>query len=213
MNLDALRVKDPEELDGKEYKFLAEHKSELSAEEQEKFSLEVPEENNEEFSDEDRATLAAIKSGEKKVVGKDEEVVEKSRLDALEATAQDYKTEKAQEVVNKHIARGAIKQDASEFWTKQLLSSEGDDRKALEEQLAALPDNKILADEIGSGEDTPAGNTPREQLHVLANQKIAAAAKDGKELLYPEALKQATRENPDLAKADLQQNVVAGVGA
>jgi hypothetical protein len=209
MNLDSLRIKAVEDLTGTEYKFLADNREQLSAEEQTKFSLVVAEKvEGEQLSTEDRATLDAIKAGSKKVVDANTEVIEKTRLDALESTVSEYKEEKAKTVLDKHVARGAIKQDATEYWTKQLLSVDGEDRKALETQLEALPSNEMLAKEIGSGEDTNAGSTAREQLHSIANQKIAAAAKEGKELLYSDALKLAARENADLQAQDLKEQGV-----
>src|SRR5581483_5114144 len=41
MNLDELRVKNPEDLSGQEYKFLADNKAELSAADQERFGLQA----------------------------------------------------------------------------------------------------------------------------------------------------------------------------
>lgn len=204
MNLDALRVKSAEELEGKEYKFVAEHKDELSAEELKKFSLEVAEVDKTELSAEDKDLLAAIKSGDKKVVGASDEIVEKTRLDALEKTALDYQTEKAQSVVDKHIKRGAVKQDQRAFFTKQLLDANSPEtRTGFETMLDNLPSNESLATEQGTSEDIAAGSTAREQLSTLAAEKVKKAAEDGKELLYADALKAAVRENADLQKQDL----------
>lgn len=214
MTLDELRIKEREDLTVPELDFLTEHKSELSADEQKKFKLdEEPagnedDENNEDdqVSDEDKATLAAIKDGSKKVVDAKAETVDKDRLTALEATAEQYREEKAQEVIDKHVARGAIKQDASENWKKRLLSAtDQKDRDQLESDLEALPDNKILADEVGSSDDTAAGSTPREQLTVIAKKKVEEAAKAGKEVLFADALKEAISENKDLATQDGQE--------
>jgi hypothetical protein len=93
-----------------------------------------------------------------------------------------------------------------------LLAAEGDARKELEEMLSALPDNDLLAKENGSnakgtGEDVAAGSTAREQFHALANAKVAAAAKEGKELLYTDALKQVVRENSDLSTQDAKEQL------
>ena len=213
MNLDSLRVKERNDLSIPEFDFLEENKAKLSAEELTKFKLEAAkkEEEGEKLSAEDKALLDAIKSGDKKVVNKEELSAEEKKIADLEKTALDYKTEKAQAVVNGHISRGAIKQDASEFWTKQLLSVEGDDRKALEDQLSAIPDNELLKEEFnkekGTSEDVAAGSTAREQYDVLAKGKVAAAAKDGKELLYADALKEVMRENPDLGAQDTKEQL------
>ena len=53
-----------------------------------------------------------------------------------------------------------------------------------------------------------AGSTAREQLAAIATKKVADAAKDGKTLLYADALKLAARENTDLQKQDTQEQLV-----
>lgn len=214
MNLDAIRVKAPEDLTADEKTFVEQHKSELAADELKKFGLTAEADNtntNDGISDDDKALLASIKSGDKMIVDK-ATAVDPERLSALEATAKKYETEKAEGIVEAHVKRGAIKQDSAKFWTKSLLDATGDGRKQLEDQLAALPTNEQLSKELGSGEDVAAGSTAREQLDAIARKKVEAAAKDGKELLYADALKQASRENADLTTQDTQEQLAkAGV--
>lgn len=216
MTLDEVRVKERKDLTVPELDLLTEHKDELSADEQKKFQLDAVEEVDP-ISDEDRATLDAIKSGEKKLIDKDQKVatdgevtVPKEQLDALQATAEDYRDEKAQAIVDGHVKRGAIKQDTAENWKKRLLSADKDEREALEKDLEGLPDNQTIADEIGTAEDVSAGSTAREQLTALANEKVKAAAKEGKELLFGDALKQVGHENPDLANEDAKDQINGG---
>lgn len=214
MQLDALRVKEREDLTVPELDFLAEQKDQLSAAELAKFKLDADDEGNEDeqISEEDKQTLAAIKEGTKKLVDSEAVVANKSELDALKSTAAKYEDEKAQEIVNLHIKRGAIKQDSADNWKKRLLAATGEEREALEADLKALPDNKVASEELGTGEDVSAGSTAREQLDAIAKKKVADAAKDGKEVLYADALKEALRENADLATADTQDQKVK-VGA
>jgi len=218
MTLDQIRIKEANSLSTEEKAFLEEHRSELSVEEIKKFDMEAKEELSAEdkalLTPENKELLASIKSGEKKVINASDESVDKTRLDSLEATALEFKTEKANTVVEAHVKRGAIKQDAAENWTKRLLSVDTAERTALEADLAALPSNELLSNEIGSGEDTHAGNTARDQLHVIANKKVEEAAKGGKELLYSDALKQAIRENEALSTQDgiEQKTKFTGVG-
>jgi hypothetical protein len=213
MNLDSLRVKERNDLSVPELDFLAESKEKLSATELEKFKIDIVAKKEEETSEEDKALLDSIKKGDKVVTDKTELSAEQKKIADLEKTALDYKTEKAQAVVDSHVARGAIKQDANEFWTKQLLSVEGDDRTALETQLSGLADNENLKDENnkdkGTGEDVNAGSTAREQLDALAKAEVAKASKDGKELLYADALKQVMRDNNDLGEQDRKEQGVA----
>jgi hypothetical protein len=217
MNIDELRIKERTELSVPELDFLVENKEKLSAQEVTKFKLTAAaeEEGHDELSTEDKETLAAIKAGNKKVVDASSEIVEKTRLDALEATANEYRDEKIQTVLDKHIKRGALKQDQTDFWKGQLLSAADEKaRKGLEEALEALPSNELLAktngtNEIGTGEDVSAGATAREQFDALAKNKVSAAAKEGKELLYADALKQVVRENKDLSQQDLKEQGIS----
>lgn len=205
MNLDTLRVKDAEDLTGAEYKFVAEHRSELSADEKAKFSLETADADRTELSAEDKTLLDSIKAGDKKVVDADSNVVDKSTLDRLEKTAQDYREDKVRTVLATHVKRGAIKQDQAKldgFWGKQLLSAEDDARKEVEKALDALPSNEDIGKENGTAEDALAGSTARDQLAVIASEKVAKAAEAGKEMLYSDALREAIRENSLLTKQD-----------
>lgn len=205
MTIDALRVKEKDQLSTEDMKFITEHKDELSADELKKFGLEADERVS--LSAEDKETLDAIKSGKKKLVDSEATVVGKDQLDGLMRTTQEYREERVKTTLDKHVARGAIKQDQAKldgYWGKQLLNAASDDeRKEIEVALDALSDNKDLASEVGSGADVAAGTTAREQLSAIAADKVAAAEKDGKTLLFGDALKQAARENQDLQKQDL----------
>src|SRR2546421_10913878 len=140
MSIDELRVKDAANLTADEKAFMEARKSDLSADEQAKFGLTATAAKADELSAEDKALLAAIKSGDKMVVDKGASAVDAERLSALEATAKKYETEKAEGVVKLHVERGAIKQDSASFWTKQLLSAANEDhRKEMEDALAGLP--------------------------------------------------------------------------
>lgn len=205
MNLDALRVKEREALSVPELDFLAENRDKLSEDEAKKFKLAAAQATGGQVSDEDKQTLAAIKDGTKKLVDNGAEVIEKTRLDALEATANQYREDKVKTVLDKHIVRGAIKQDQADFWKKQLLAADEETRTELEGALEALPSNEALARELGTAEDVAAGSTAREQLDVIAKKKVADAAKDGKTLLYADALKQVYHENDDLRTADVNE--------
>jgi hypothetical protein len=215
MNLDALRVKERDALSVPELDFLDEKKEELSAGEREKFKLNAAApaaDDKDKISDEDKNLLAAVKSGDKKVIDGKAEVVTTEQLSRLEATAEQYRTEKVTTILDKHVKRGALKQDQTEFWSKQLLSTVSEDqRKGFEDALDALPSNELLAkengtNEKGTGQDVAAGSTAREQMHTLAKAKVDEAAKAGKTLLYADALKQIYRESHDLKTQDVQDN-------
>lgn len=211
MNLNALRVKERDALSVAELDFLDEHKDELSGEERKKFKLEAaaPPPDNQ-LTEEDKTLLAAVKDGSKKVVDATVDTAGKERLDRLESTVNRYREKEVKDILDKHVKRGAIKQDQAAvdgFWGKQLLAaSSEEERKGLEDALTAIPSNEQLAAEIGTAEDVNAGSNAREQLDSFAKKKVEAAAKEGKTLLYADALKEVYRENKDLRTQDSQEN-------
>ena len=144
---DKVRLMERKELSVPQLDVLAENRDKLSAEERKRFQLEEPAAGQVTLSAEDQKTLLDIREGRVTLV-------DKQKLSTLESTAEEYRTEKALAIVDSHIKRGAIKQDSRDYWKDQLLGATGDARKALEDQLAALPENKNLsAGEIGTGED------------------------------------------------------------
>jgi hypothetical protein len=206
MTIDELRVKSPDKLTAEEQTFMKEHRSELSAEELKKFNLEESGNGRMSLTADEEKLVADVRAGNKKIVDADQVVVDKSKLDALEATTNEYRTEKAHAFVAAHVARGAIKGDNAERWEKRLLSATPEERTELEADITALPTNPILAKEVGSSEDVNAGSTAREQLHAVAMQKLETAKKNSETLTYEAALKAASRENPELLKQDVQEN-------
>jgi hypothetical protein len=223
MSIDEIRVKDPTALTADEKAFVADNKALLSADEQAKFGLVEADtsktdikDNNEKkvdasmFSQDEQKIIADIRSGSVKVVASTETVVEKETLAKLEASATQYQTEKAESIVTAHVARGALKSDQAEYWTNQLLASEGEKRTAFETALAALPSNELLKEEVGNDNAGNVAATAREEMDRLAQEKIVASAKDGKVLNYADALKQVANENANL---NTQDRVESGIGA
>ncbi len=212
MTIDELRIKERDDLTVPELDFLTEHKSELVAEELSKFKLDeevAGDEPADQLSAEEKQTLAAIKDGTKKVVDTAAETVEQERLTKLESTVDSYRKKDVQAVLDSHVKRGAIKQDQATldgFWGKQLLAATTEDeQKVITDTLDALPENKQLAEEIGSGADIAAGSTAREQLDALAKKKVDEASKKGESLVYGDALKQVLKENAELKTLDAQE--------
>lgn len=206
MNLDELRVKPREELSVPELDFVTEHQDELSAPERTKFKLDA---TSEEYSDEDKQTLAAIKDGSKKVIDANAQTADTEKLDRLESTVERYRKQEVMDFLDSQVKRGAIKQDQAKidgYWGKQLLGAGSDaDMQAVKDALEALPSNEQLSQEIGHGEDQAAGSTAREQMDKLAWAKVREAEKNGKELLYRDALKQVYKEHEDLKTQDKQE--------
>lgn len=133
------------------------------------------------------AVAASIKAGQ--VIG-----VPKAEYEALKASQVKFETKEAESIVQTHVARGAIKADAVSRWTNRLVSAHGKVREELEADLAALPDNKILASEIGSDKNaTPVSASA--ELRKLAHEAIKADAT----LNISTAMSKVVAENPELA--------------
>lgn len=213
MTLEEIRGKDVAALTEEEKTFLAEHKSELTTEEQSKFGMEVtpaaevvptPAEEpaavtpeaavvTEEPKVEEpaadlmpAAVAASIKSGESVVI-------KASELTALRDTAAEYRKEKAQNIVKAHAARGAIKADQVEAWADRVSKD-----SSVEDLLKALPDNPVLASEQGSS--TKAGETTGSAWSKIEASAEKIVADSNGATNFNDAVKQVTRENPELAK-------------
>lgn len=168
MKLDELRVKEPESLQGAEYKFIVEHQSELSADERVKFGLQA--------AAEPQATAvkaSEVKGNEGKVVVEAAELkAANDKLASLEASVKELRdgyTQRDREAIRKdvlaHATRGAIKMDRVDSWTDRIVASDEKGRNELWADLKGIPSNKALADVQGSadGEDE-IGSDPRAEL-------------------------------------------------
>jgi hypothetical protein len=219
MNLDALRIKENKDVTSEERQFLTTNKDKLSADELKRFGLDT----SDTLSAEDRELLSAIKSGSKKVVDTsmtldslstedrdlltairsgnkkvvDADALSKlDKLDALEATAEAYRKDKATELVLSHVKRGAIKPDQEESTTNMLLSADDATRKTLEAHLSALPDNELLAGEVGHSKDVTVDITDELKQKTLSVQKEAKA--NGEMLSYAQAQDRLMRDDADI---------------
>lgn len=175
MDLAQLRTMKKEDLNEEQIAFLNEHKADLQADELVALGLETPAEpaaqaTPVEKTDEEKeaeSIQASIKKGEKVLV----EAAAYKNLEAqVKASAEklaEYEKEKVEASVKAHVARGAIKQDQAEDWTKKIIAD-----RSLETMLAALPDNPVLASELGSSEGQ--AQTAREKITALVDAKIAA---------------------------------------
>lgn len=203
-------AKDQKDLTQDEEKFLADHRTELTDEQKTKFNLvdaaavdpAKPVDAAAPISAEDAKLLADIHAGTLKTVSTEDAVISASELASLKDTAEQYRKEKAEEVVASHIKRGAIKADASDRWVDRLLHASKADRVELEADLTALPSNELLASELGDDNAGTTATSAREELAQIAASKVAEAEKNGKTLKYDDALRMAVSENQDLTKQD-----------
>lgn len=199
--LEEVKSKPVAELNEAERKLLADNKDQLTADERATYGLEeapvapvVP------AVVEPVAPVAASTTKTGKVE------VDATELESLKASAAradelflESETKKAEELVDKQIARGAIKAGQKNDITGILLASSKAQRAAVEKFLSELPENKLVtAGEIGNAGGVGTGGTSaKDQLRDKATEIVKAH--DGK-LPYADAMRQAVRENSELAK-------------
>lgn len=209
--LEEVRAKEVSVLTEEEKTFLAEHKAELTADEQAKFGFEVAEtaeakavrEEAEAKAkadadaaaaanvnvDADAAAVAAsVKSGESVVI-------KASEFAAMKASTEAYRKEKAEQVVKAHIARGAIKADQLSAWTDRILAD-----ATTEELLKGLADNPVLASEQGS--DAGSGNvvSAAAEIRTKAADLVKAAKEADQKLDIATAMSKVMASEPELAE-------------
>jgi hypothetical protein len=207
LTLEEIRAKDADALSEEEKSFLVEHKAELTAEEQTKFGFEVTAKGGEGDDDgsgegegsgegdgEDAAAavtpeLAAVqadlKSGKKVLV-------EASTLNRLEKVADQYELEKANQKVEAHVARGAIKADQAKVWADRIVKD-----PSVEALMQDLPNNEALAGEQGSSVKASETGSAIAQVQTKANELVEAS--EGKKLDIGSAISQVLANNKELA--------------
>jgi hypothetical protein len=192
MQLADVRIKAAEELNEEEKTFLAEHKAELTNDEQTKFGFEVTADDKNK-KEETPVQASAVKGDEGKVVMAATEVkAMNDRIVKLEEANAEFKKEKITASVQKHVERGAIKADQVDKWTQSILHDEGN-----QELLEALPSQQVLASEIGSDAKAKDASEQEDALHKATVAKVEAAAKEGQIMKYSEARRQVVNETKE----------------
>lgn len=158
--LDEILAKDVTTLTDEDKNVLAENKDKLSDEQKTTYGFEVaaateapatedPAPTNTNINKEPvvaeaeeqkelAGVMASIKSGEKVLV-------ESRVLASLQETDKNFRKEKAESIVKAHASRGAIKADQIGAWTDRLVRD-----NTVEDLLKNLPDNSVMASEVGS---------------------------------------------------------------
>lgn len=191
--LDEVRIKDVASLDDNDKKVLADNKSSLSDAELEKFGMkEKPVDASVTgVSDEDKAILADIKSGRRKVVDASEYDGLKASVDASAKKLAEIETEKIKASVEEHVKRGAIKSDDRQEWIDQANAN-----PAILNMMAKLPDGKVTDGEHGNG--TEANVTAADEVRAEASKLIKAARENNEELDNATAMSRVFASNSDL---------------
>lgn len=212
MDLAAVRTKKQADLTDAEKAFVVEHKAELNETELKEFGLETaanpaqdpPADPNKDKDPKEGDEVTAPTEAQETAVAaslkqKGFEVVEASRLKRLEDTAASYERKEAEATVKAHVARGAIKADQLGSWADRLVKADATARKDLEDALAALPSNEIMA--AAQGADEGASGDATGIVDELKTKTIDHQAKlkaSGKEMTYGAAQADLLRNDKDL---------------
>lgn len=167
MNLEEVRVKKPEELSAEEKTFLEEHKADLTDEERTSFGLVQTGDEGEgkdAGTGEGKGADDAGDGGEGQGDGTGQQAsgaahgLSASQIKQLQADAaagreaqQELLKSRLMASVDSAITRGAVKSDQREDAVKVLMASTDAQRPALLDFIKNLPDNSLLASEIGDG--------------------------------------------------------------
>lgn len=178
MDLEKVRVKKPEELTDDEKAFLEEHKADLSDEERTAFGLEVEPEPTPEPQPSQQAS--AVNGG-----------LTASQIKQLQADAaagraaqQELLKSRLTASVDSAIARGAIKSDQKQEAVDVLMASSETGREKLLSFIKNLPENKLLASEIGDG-----GTDARSAQDELADRAANVVKESDGKVSYADAIK------------------------
>jgi phage I-like protein len=205
MELATLRVKEVTALTEDEKTFIAQNKDQLTADEQTKFGLEVTKTDPAAAETEEEETVENVTEKQEAAVAaslkqKGFAVVKADTLQRLQDTAERYEQEAATNFVKAHAARGAIKADQINKWAERLVKADAATRKDLEDALAGLPDNEVMASAQGANtNDAGDATSIVDELKEKTLAKVTASKEAGRELSYGQAQIELLREDKDLA--------------
>lgn len=210
MNLSELRVKPKTDLSEAELAFLKENRSELTAEEEALFGFEAvtivtepvvevvppvvepvvaPVVEPVVITETPEAIQASIKAGSHKLMAV-------ADIEALQASIRDnkaiidtYREKEIKASVESHAARGAIKADQVETWTKKIIADQ-----SIAELLTTIPDNVVLASEIGDS-----SNTAVKAAAAEITEKAKKLMASNSSLDLGSAISQVRKSEPELA--------------
>lgn len=212
MTLQDLRAKDVGSLTEDEKSFLAapENKSQLTAEEQVKFGFEVEQtaeqkeaaakaEADKKEADEKAAAEAKVAEEAKaaELVAASAKAQGQVVMAAQEATElrefkTRFETKEAGDIVEAHIARGAIKADQKDNWVEKFVKADTAERTSLSSLMDGLPSNE--ATKASKGTDKKVEVSAVDEL----NNKVAELVKADQSISHKDAMKKVREQNVDL---------------
>lgn len=207
LKLEEVRTKEADTLTAEEKTFLEEHKSELTAEEVEKFGLEVADSDDDQADDADDSNDAndnADDDSDSNDGVKGSVAIPSSELAQLRAdakagreAAQKLATKEATDFIAAAVRDGRIKTGESDKAVKMLLASSGSHRKDLEAFITGLPKNDSLGKELGDTGVEASADVVAE-IDTKTRAILASAREAGKTMSYAAARKQVLTDNPAL---------------
>jgi hypothetical protein len=135
---------------------------------------------------------SAIKGDEGNVV------VAAAEVKALQDYKHNAEKKETEQLVEKHIARGAIVASEKDNTVKMLMTA--GNRSAIEDMISKLPDHSVMASENGSSEKGGNAVTATAQIKEKAEAIVASAKTEGKTLDIGTAMSQVMKAEPELAK-------------
>lgn len=200
MNLAEVRKIEASAINEEQKKFLADHRSELTADELVAFGLEkapevAPVVTASVVTEDDKEAAriqASIKSGESVLIKASEFANLQAQVNASAAAIKASQREKIDAKVNAAVADGRIKSDMAQSWG-DLIEASTENEKLLD----SLTPNPVLAAEIGAQGNNAVG--AKEQIEKLIGEKITASREAGSPMEYETALSAVRRENSTLA--------------
>lgn len=190
MDLEEVRVKKPEELTDDEKAFLEEHKADLSDEERTAFGIEMETEPTPEPTPDPEPTPEPQPEPGKQASnvngGLSASQIKQLQADAAagRAAQQELLKSRLTASVDSAITRGAIKSDQKDAAVEVLMASSEAGREKLLTFINNLPDNTLLASELGDG-----GSDGRSAQDELADRAANVVKESDGKVSYADAIK------------------------
>lgn len=201
MTLEEVLQKDNDSLTDDERRLLVENEANLSTEDKTKFGFDVapvtaPVVTKEEDKEVPTAVEPELANVAASIKAGTHVLVKADTLSRLEETDKQYREEKAEAIVNAHVARGAIKSESADSWKSRLLNASATERTQLEKDLSDLNSHELLASTVGSAENPAETAGAAAKIQTMAEDMVKADSS----MSIKTAIEKVRSENQDLAK-------------
>lgn len=212
MDLAVVRAKPVTEITDEERAYLVEHKEDLQADELIAFGIDQPADDATPPAPEPVVTVPPVENADDKEAAEIQASIKDGKMVLVEASAykslqgkveayakivEEKDTAEIKASVEKHVARGAIKADQIDEWSKRIKAD-----RSLEAVLGNIPDNKLVADANELGTNDNGNVNASATLHQKALELVKASTSN---LTYAQAIKEVAASNADLANERQKQ--------